>query len=93
MTCVKTSHTHEAMGGFNEHHVECTEEWPKREYPEQRQGHAHGNLGQRQWKERRHTGEQLDVRTVGTYNFDQIYLQRLEKMTQKGPGSIVNHRS
>lgn len=79
VTCVKTSHTHEAMGSFNEHHAECTEEWLKREYPEQRDRDmlmeiwvkGNGKKGDTPEKQ-----EQLDVRTVGTYNFDQISLQR-----------------
>lgn len=81
VTCVKTSHTHEAMGGFTKHHVEYTEEWPKREYPEQRQGHTHGNLGQRQWEDRRHTGETRAVRCENCQNI-QFWLDLSSKMRE-----------
>lgn len=48
VTCVKTSQKHDAIGGFNKHHAVHTEEWSKRDYPENGQGHSHGNFGQRQ---------------------------------------------
>lgn len=56
VTCVRTSQKrplYEVV--FNKHHVEYTEEWSRREYPEQEQGHER-------------MGDTLETKTVGCGN-------------------------